>query len=138
MISQEEFDSQRGVDSEPVDADMVFALDLPPEGGGAPKPSAAEKEVVDGGAKRREEEEEGGKLPARPQPEQLPKAEERRPQAKKPEKRARFYPVPNKQESQEKVGVVVGVAVGVVSVLHSLVSMQSLPVAACVTAVVEQ
>ena len=101
VISQEEFDSQRGVDSEPADGDMVFALDLPPEGTPATKPSAAEKEV-EGGAKELEG---GAKQLSKPRPEQQPKVEERQ-KTKRPEKRARFYPVLNKQDSQEKVGVV--------------------------------
>ena len=107
VISQEEFDSQRGVESEPADGDMVFALELPPEGATAAKPSAAAEREVEGGARRQEEE---SKPPAVTQPERQPKADHRGQQTKKPEKRARFYPVPNKKESQEKVGVVVGVS----------------------------
>lgn len=100
VISQEEFDSQRGVESEPADGDMVFALELPPEGATAAKPSAAAEREVEGGARRQEEE---SKPPAVTQPERQPKADHRGQQTKKPEKRARFYPVPNKKESQEKL-----------------------------------
>ena len=101
VISQEEFDSQRGETDEPTaENEMVFPLDLPEpvktEGSGvAVKPPP----VVQGG------EREGGEVECAVSHSKdlaQPKKDTKKKSSR--EKRARFYPLPNKQELPTKVG----------------------------------
>ena len=98
VISQEEFDSQRGETDEPTaENEMVFPLDLPEpvktEGSGvAVKPLP----VVQGGEREEECAVSHSKDLAQPKKDTKKKSSR--------EKRARFYPLPNKQELPTKVG----------------------------------
>lgn len=107
VISKEEFDNQRGTEEpremESADSEMVFALDLPETG----------KSEVAAVSKPREGEKkgEGGRVSpskAHPQPPKVEKEEKgenkRGKRPLKPEKKARFYPLPDKKESSEQVG----------------------------------
>lgn len=110
VISQEEFDSQRGETDEPTaENEMVFPLDLPEpvktEGSGVaikPPPVTAATtttSVVQGGEREGEEVRcavSHSKDLAQPKKDMKKKSSR--------EKRARFYPLPNKQESPTKVG----------------------------------
>ena len=113
VISKEEFDSQRGETDEPlVENEMVFPLDLPEPGkaegsGVAVKPSpvtaaTTTTSVVPGG--EREGEEVKCPAPHSKDTTQPRKEAKKKSSREKPEKRARFYPLPNKQESPTKVG----------------------------------
>lgn len=112
VISKEEFDSQRGETDEPlVENEMVFPLDLPEHGktegsGVAVKPppvtaATTTTSVVPGGEREGEEVE----CPALHSKDvaQPKKETKKKSSREKPEKRARFYPLPNKQESPTKV-----------------------------------
>ena len=83
VISQEEFDSQRGVEekeSDQSDSDLVFSLDLQDKD---PPPSASTEQ---------------------PQPTaQAPASTPSRGGGRKEEKLARFYPVPYKQDTPSEV-----------------------------------
>ena len=109
VISKEEFDSKRGGTEEPsADSEMVFPLDLPDSGKTesskvsvkhSPTTAAAMTPVAQGG------EREGGKRDQRSaSPSKvLAQSMKGKSSREKPEKRARFYPLPNKQESLAKV-----------------------------------
>jgi len=109
VITKEEFDSKRGGTEEPsADSEMVFPLDLPEsgktEGSGvpvkhSPATAAATTPVVQGG-----EREVGKRDGHSVSPSKVPaQSAKRKSSREKPEKRARFYPLPNKQESPAKV-----------------------------------
>ena len=109
IISKEEFDSQRGETDEATE--MVFPLDLPDPGktegsGVAVKPppvtaATTTTSVVPGG--EREGEEVECPAPHSKDMAQPRKETKKKSSREKPEKRARFYPLPNKQGSPTKV-----------------------------------
>lgn len=95
VISKEEFDSQRGID----DSDLVFPLDLQ-EPSTKPETTAMSNKPATEEARKSHQEksvERGGR-------ETSPsKGSGSRPKKGRWEKRARFYPVPVKQDSPTKV-----------------------------------
>jgi len=107
VISKAEFDSQREQDPE-ADNDLVFGpLDqeevAPPINSSKseqPMRTASEKEVGHRGRGRDREKKERALSQGSP----LPHTQQRR-RKEKSEKRARFYPLPNKQGTHSKVSV---------------------------------
>lgn len=110
VISQEEFDSQRGIESDQSDSDLVFSLDLQDTGKeSAPQTTSATvtKDTSQMTPKQASDSKETKPSEARSvSPSKTPARGGSRGMSKKAEKQARFYPVPNKQDSPSKVSFV--------------------------------
>lgn len=128
LISQEEFDSQKGVEERTereasADSDLVFALDLP-EGGKPvqpvhpvptaptttsvptkPHPPASSQKEGERGGGRETREHSPSKHRAHPRsgPAETAATGRGKSRAERADKRARFYPVPNKPQVPQQV-----------------------------------
>ena len=106
VISKEEFDSQRGTDEQRDDladlgdSDLVFPLDLQEPGTKAAESAPLPGKPVPEETKQQQQQERAGGRGRETSPS---KGGASRSKRGKWEKRARFYPVPLKQESPTKV-----------------------------------
>ena len=112
VISQEEFDSQRGIDdkeSDQSDSDLVFSLDLQDTSKEPAPPTISVTVTKDTSQtipkQTSDSKEKKPRVTRSVSPSKTPAQGGSSGRSKKEEKLARFYPVPNKQDSPSKVSV---------------------------------